>query len=186
MDTRESNISEALIAPIMSVRETSPTIKPCLSTTQTLCTCFVTAFSITSARGDSRWQTTSSLPETFDALNNGEVETISVNSRALRDNHVLNAAKWQPLKSVEENVPISFLPLPCARRIIRITDDHRELIKTKMGQSGYVYKLLGIFFKGIGAYDYRNSIQQSSSHALDSIYYFGFTSYGINILVYYT
>ena len=73
----------------------------------------MTALSITSVRDDSGRQVTSCLGESEDAYR-GPFETYSVKSSALKGNHDCSVARRLPFKSVAENVPISFLPLPCS------------------------------------------------------------------------
>lgn len=105
--------SKALITLIMSVRATTPRSKPCSSTTQTRWTWCVRALLITSARGESMWHVISCLGSVvLEVVYRGLVEMFSVKSWAVRGNHVWSEARWQPLKSVAENVPISCLPFP--------------------------------------------------------------------------
>lgn len=102
---------------IMSVRETSPSSEPPWSKTQTRCTCLVTALSITSARVDSAWHVTSSRGEVpcccSEAACEGIVDSFSVNSGTLDCSQVCIWGIGHSLKSVDENVPTSFLPFPC-------------------------------------------------------------------------
>ncbi|KAI4325249.1 hypothetical protein MLD38_030663 [Melastoma candidum] len=100
----------------MSVNDTTPSSNPwsSSSTTQTRWTCFAIALSMTSASEDSSVQVTGSLGRgpSPEGGYRGLFEIFSVKSSAEIGSHVFSVERWQPLRSVAENVPRIFLPRP--------------------------------------------------------------------------
>lgn len=100
---------QSLMTLIMSVRDTSPSSKPCSSTTQTRCTLSETTFSTTSPSDDSGWHVTCSLHEDLIPV----LDSIFKKSRTSRFSRGCIFDTGHPLKSVAENVPTIFLFFPC-------------------------------------------------------------------------
>lgn len=103
---------QSLMTLIMSVRDTTPSSKPCSSTTQTRCTLSETTFSTTSPSDDSGRHVTCSLHEDLSPVL-GAPDSIFKKSRTSRFNRGCIFDTGQPLKSVAENVPTIFLFFPC-------------------------------------------------------------------------